>query len=347
MKLNLLDSRLKRKLVLFMFCAAFSLASYAQDDGLQFIGKVKQIEVKDYSVLGDETAFARKTEYYYTEDGILQSKFEYLPKLEEDMSEYRDNPDEYQNKEVFYSVIVNEFTEDNLIKKEFLNERSTHKDRIIYHFYDENGNDTLIATYSMDNVLIGEMKSSYDDHNRLVHWTEYDIDKDRVASTGSIAYELNSDGSVKSKLVDSVAWDKATPKFTVVYDEKGRVTERYHLNADKKKVYHYRARYAADHLTEQEMYEGGVLSVKYTFDTQGHDIKMEKFDRNGALVFVRESEYNDHSDMVHRKLFQAKGEITVNWDFSYEYDQKGNWIRKEEKENGMPYRVVKRKITYY
>lgn len=302
--------------------------------------------IKEYSTLADDPVFARRTDYHFKEDGRLISKFEYKNGIEDEQTAYKEDSTEYMNNEIFSSAEVHYFNASGNLLYSILNERATYKDRKVKHYLDEKGNDTLSESFDMKGNKINDFKRSFDEKGRMISWTEFDFKNNHVSSTGTITYK-EKDGKLVEMLLDSADHKKAVPKINIVVDAKGREIERFHYTKEKTKIPHYKKVYVGDHLKEYTIYKDGVVSVRYTHNEKGQMVKMEKLDITGKMVFNREAKYNAQGDMIYQSMTQSAGGIKVEWTYDYEYDQKGNWIKREEKENGRPYLQTRREFTYF
>ena len=321
--------------------------AYAQDEPVLFRGNVKSIEAREFSLILDVKKFSSLTEFYIREDGKLNAMYEYLSGNEQPRPEFRDNPEEHANTEIFTAVVISTFNEKAQLVHDYRNERSVGKDKMLKYYKDANGNDTLVETYSLLGKIWTELRQKFNEQNRMISWHETDIIKEITLSMGTVAYENHANGSIAKLNKDSVSWEKAVQPFSRVYDLKGRMTEEYHLDANKQKVYHFKASYGAEYPTMATVFKDNGSSIIYHFNTSGKMTKMTVMNKTGEQEFVRSSVYNEHGDIITRSLVQTRGNITVNWQFNYKYDLQGNWIIVEEKENGKTYRLVERVISYY
>ncbi len=331
--------------VLMMICG--SGISLAQVESSTYRGSVKKIEVREYSLAGGKQTFSSLFEFSFRTDGQLESSFEYIYGIDQPAPEYRDKPEEHDNGDVFSAVILNTYDAAGRVTRSYRNERSVSKDRILVYYRDAKGNDTLVETLSLDEKDIAVLKQKFDKNGRLIAWTESDLQNERTTSTGKASYETTPAGKLWKCNKDSVSWEKASEPFTRVYDDLGRMTEEYHLNADKEKVYHFQYVYGAKAIASLKHNKGVGGVINYLYDSEGRLTSMEKLNKLGEREFIREMTYNEKGDISESKMTQAKGNISVTWQYVYEYDLQGNWIRKEEKENNTSYRIVERIITYY
>lgn len=161
------------------------------------------------------------------------------------------------------------------------------------------------------------------------------IDGDRASNFKSIQYEYNPPpmvmpapaGQAKPKYDSRYAY-----KYKYKYDDKGNlIEEQMYFNSGKlylRYVYNYK-----DNHKEELVYESdGTLNQKYVFTL------------------------DDKGNEIEEHIYETKDNSVSNrYSYSYEFDSKGNWIKKTEskwttkdrKSQYEPYSVTYRTITYY
>lgn len=93
----------------------------------------------------------------------------------------------------------------------------------------------------------------------------------------------------------------------------------------------------------------GEPTGKYiqTYDEQNRFIKFETVDKAGTVTFTQEVKYNDKSK-VSELIFRDKdNKIAAANYFTYDYDQKGNWIRAIVKDGKNHVVIEERTYTYF
>ena len=184
------------------------------------------------------------------------------------------------------------------------------------------------ATYNQQgNKLRSE---SYDSKGNLDTITVYGyIDGGRVASFKSIRQEYNPPpGSV------ATAGSKSDPRyqhrFAFKYDEKKRLIEKTSFKST------------------------GEVWVRHVYKYNGNQREELLYTGDGSLRWRALSALDDKGNEV-KQTFEGEGAEPLKESFTYEFDSKGNWIKKttsrlvmkDGREQFEPYSVVFRTITYY
>lgn len=134
--------------------------------------------------------------------------------------------------------------------------------------------------------------------------------------------------------------------------------------------------YAGNNLTEAKFFDPDndtlLASVVYTYDQNGNRIKGQMFSsKNEPLQYV-EFIYSAEGFQEHMKRYSAQGKMTVLYDYindngnkvsehienfinktvtdnelKYEYDKKGNWIKRVYYRDNKPIWFTEREIRYY
>lgn len=90
---------------------------------------------------------------------------------------------------------------------------------------------------------------------------------------------------------------------------------------------------------------GSKREAIYKYNDKDSLIEMDEIYRGGSLVTTYD--YNDNGDKIARKSVDQAGKIQKNDLYKYEYDDKGNWLKKEEYSFASQDGYYVRKITYY
>ncbi|MCG8573806.1 MAG: hypothetical protein MI810_02885 [Flavobacteriales bacterium] len=334
------------KILLTIAFIFFSWCINAQQISRGLNGKVKEVVEKQFAFSNQEEVFSRKIESFYNDKGGLISKFEYKGKEDEDYSKVREDESTHWDEDIFLAVEKNQYNANGELIQKFQNHKLYTEDKVFRYFKDENGNDTLIEVRNSNDVLIERIRCFYDANGNLIRWEGFDLKREFVSTKGKVTYKFHDNGTLKERQVDSTIWKYAFPLTIHEYDDKGHLLESYHLNDSKEKIYHFKAEYVQGKLKKQTTYKSGRKNVVYTYNDQEEEISMEKF-KNDELVFKRTYQYNEEGDVIKMELKQVRGNMTILWDFEYEYDTQGNWVKKTEKENGTVFKISRRQIQYY
>jgi hypothetical protein len=93
----------------------------------------------------------------------------------------------------------------------------------------------------------------------------------------------------------------------------------------------------------------GEPTEKYTqtYDEQNRFVKFEAYKKDGSINFIQEVKYNEKSK-VSELIFKDKdNKITASNYFTYEYDEKGNWIKAVVKDDKNHVVIEERSYTYF
>jgi hypothetical protein len=192
--------------------------------------------------------------------------------------------------------------------------------------YDKHGN--LIQKYHfsvMSDTILQSMRScKYDCMNNKVEQIDRNYGPEFSLDPGSFGYNIKKE------------W-----RYT--YDESGHVAERlFFENNNKddgvKEVYTYDS---LDNLLETRFYRGGANTG---YETYVYDSKKNIVKKN-SVVLKGERTFNESITFV----YDDKNNIVKegDWTYQYEYDSKGNWIKKKFFRSDLKPYFIKRKIEYY
>lgn len=132
--------------------------------------------------------------------------------------------------------------------------------------------------------------------------------------------------------------------------------------------------YTGNNLTEVKLFSSDTLwrSLVYDYDQNGNRIKWQVFDHKNELYNYVDFVYNSEGFLEHWKRYDPQGEVTRLGDFilndkgdkisthnmnngqmtdweikKYEYDNKGNWIRRVYYRDNKPIWLSEREIKYH
>jgi hypothetical protein len=162
-------------------------------------------------------------------------------------------------------------------------------------YYNERGNFTRKAEYDYKGNLGEIVVYGY-------------IDGARVSSGKSIQHDYNPPPMVGGPAAGEVKI-KSDPryqtKFTFKYDEKKRLVERQLFRSD------------------------GELVLKHVYKYSGNEREEFVYNSDGLLSWHSLSVLNDKGVEIEETNFETKtGAISTKYSYAYEYDQKGNWIKR-------------------
>ena len=150
---------------------------------------------------------------------------------------------------------------------------------------------------------------------------------------------FSNDGTVKSREVNK-------------YNSKGKLIESKNYKGENL-FYTITTTYptANSEQTKKEMADGNFTTLNYfEYDDKKNLTLYKDMDSKGNLVSKTINTYNDKGDLILKRKYNDKGEEEEHnyMKYEYEYDSKGNWVKKTEfLFNGNTLDFSERKIEYY
>lgn len=136
--------------------------------------------------------------------------------------------------------------------------------------------------------------------------------------------------------------------YTYKTDERGRVIEETCVKTTQPTCNNYKLTYDRDGKILSNCVEGKTDNSceKYTYDKQGRITQIEllkdgKLDKKTIITY--DAQGNEHSI----KNFNAENVFQDEREYSYKYDDKGNWIQRIEYVNKFPRLMLEREISYH
>ena len=165
----------------------------------------------------------------------------------------------------------------------------------------------------------------------------YEKVQDRAGNLLSETFYM-PDGTVREKTVNG-------------HDDRGNVTLTRRYNYGDKLSSTYIKKYdEKNNLIVIKEYgsEGNMRSrtVK-TYDEQGNEIHTKRFDSQNRELFSTKYLYDERGNYKEIQRFDNKGNNVGETDYTTEYDEYGNWIRKTRYEEGLIGFIIERSIEYF
>jgi hypothetical protein len=140
------------------------------------------------------------------------------------------------------------------------------------------------------------------------------------------------------------------------YDDKGNLVEE--LIYDHRGIFSAKTTFKYDDngkRTESAYYGPNGLIWVRKYDTEGREFEATKYDGEGYIEYREVNAFEDNGNYFGRLTYTGDGILMKRERVSYEYDQKGNWIKrvlyecnaKNEKLPCKPQMVFYRFIKYY
>ena len=318
-------------------------------------GKVKSVSEKSYEIVGGDAVGNLKRENSATYDTDLE--FDKNQQLIAEKS-YLSNGKLYWSKTF-------EFKDRMLTHDEFLPNDVVYKTKYTF----EGDNNTIISkrdkagkqihrtvnTFEKGNLT---QKRVYDNNDQLIEHYTYKFDKAgnviqairqneyEIIYTDVFAYD-NKKNKVSEARLDKTG--KSTYKNVMTYKDSS-LTSSATLNAEGKQVSIEKRSYdKKGNIVNKSMedLENNMYSKEsYLYDAKGNLLQWILSEGNVKVQDIS-YQYDGHDNLVSVKRIDQNGNVQENKKYIYEYDEQGNWIRKNIINNDMPVFVLQRKIEYY
>ena len=201
--------------------------------------------------------------------------------------------------------------------------------------------------------------------------------KDSLLYTDTINY------SAKGERLERIFRNKEgalVKKILYRYDDNGRKIEEHHIKPDGSLEHNVTYKYdARGNCTEWASFSArGVLVGKqtfyydaknnntqevwwfladssrnqklvYTYNDKGQEVERKKYTLSDSLKYKDVSSYDYTGSLMKMERFDTGNNIVPGFSntYQYEYDKKGNWIKKEVQAKGKTGYLYLRKIEYY
>jgi hypothetical protein len=189
--------------------------------------------------------------------------------------------------------------------------------------YDANGNMIELSNYKTDGKVNSTIRSTYDANGKL-------IKEETLLGNGK---------------VDLVS--------TIKTDAKGNKIEQEDVRPMGNIIFNYKYYYKYDEkgqLTERIAYRGnGTFLFKYIFnyDDNGNRIEWIQQGPDSSVVGKVIYKYNEKNALSEQTEYNGSGSIKAIYTYSYEFDKKGNWIRRKKMQDGKVVEIKERDVKYY
>lgn len=198
-------------------------------------------------------------------------------------------------------------------------------------FYNKQGNQVEYNTYTSDGTLSNTWTNKYDEEGRLIESNsfgdfnlkqtfKYDEKGNLIESSDGYFYKYNEKGNMIEEYYDGFFQRKRT----FIYDEKGRKIE---MNSK----------------------DGLFSKMTYKYDKQENLIEESWYEMDGSLSEKRTYKYDEKRNITEMIIYIPDGNLYIERlsSYTYEYDDKGNWIKKIAFINGTPANLLIREYKYY
>ncbi len=210
-----------------------------------------------------------------------------------------------------------------------------------YEFtFDENGN--VINLLNQDGPTKHKETFEYDNEQEEI--TKYVYSYDGVEVDRIIKYSLNKDGLV-IKRVEYFGNGTLYKEDSFKYDAKGNETFSDNYGVQTTTTYNYNANNKINTKHSINNYKKG-LETEFKYDLAGKIIEEKRKNINGKLISRKTYEYENNLLIKEIQVFYENGNEYSAETTAYEYNAKGNWIKKTIKRNGILSDIEIRTINY-
>ncbi|UUC43968.1 hypothetical protein [Flavobacterium cerinum] len=237
--------------------------------------------------------------------------------------------------------------------------------------WDDNGNNTIITRRNPQGEQIEKTLNTFI-KNQRVEVRRFD-GKDNLTERTTYTFGSN----------DKVREEKGFQKETTVqyittytYDNNNNILTEQRLSPDYKRLYTINNKYTAKNLlletetlnkddkqeyseirtydakgnmTSNRVYDGFIDSKsieEFKYDTNNNMTERKEI-VNQEIITHQLLTYDNHNNVIVEKTIGRDGKLIVDRKTHFEYDKKGNWIKKTVSINGEAKFLVERTITYF
>lgn len=207
----------------------------------------------------------------------------------------------------------------NIIEENYYNSNGIlYSTRCIYT-YNNVGNNTEINEYISDGSLVIKMIFKYDKKGNIIESNTYNSDGKTII--GETTYKYDDKGNEIENKAYSINGDLFTKGLTEYY---GSTVENYTYGQ-----------------------HGDLYSkITYIIDDDGNNIEWKMENPDGSLNNRITSKYDD-GNLIESNHYNSDSSLKTKMIFKYNFDEKGNWIKKIDFDNEIPKYILERKYEYY
>lgn len=216
----------------------------------------------------------------------------------------------------------------------------------------------------------------YDSLGRTISRTMYSNRSGQAS--WSIQYSYDSAGNaVQSRRYQHKQGLTNMTNYVNTYDQQGRLIFRTAkdpegLEQPRSWVYTYDANgFITEQLVTDSLHPANGLKMRYLdrnwnalkqwdyvntkltyymeleYDSSGNKTAERLYHRRGHMVYAYHWKYSAKNELERFENCESSAHNCESWNYKYEYDAAGNWIKRIEYRNGKPRFVRERTLTYY
>jgi hypothetical protein len=168
-----------------------------------------------------------------------------------------------------------------------------------------------------------------------------------------IIYNYDNYGLKKEKLTYYLD-GKLREKEIYEYDSEGKIILEKTYNSEGKYTYRCDFKYENGNVIETKMFEFEYYANsfnyngKYTsnYDEYNNLVEINSYDFNNKLMYKRFYKYDNKLNIIEESYNDVQESDIRTTTYQFEFDSKGNWIRRIDFSNTIPEYIVEREIEY-
>jgi hypothetical protein len=205
-----------------------------------------------------------------------------------------------------------------LAQKITYNAQNNPNDKVAY-IYDSKGNVIQEDIYLASEYVQYKQINKYDKKNNKISEARYD-------KNSKLLYETVSKYAGKNLIKKYTTNDKGVVEYSedFTYDDKGNMLTQL--------IY--------------EKFENSKTLNTYAYDAKGNKTEWN-VTKDGKPFMKAVFSYDDKGNTTVISVTDPSGKEVDKREYTYEYDKKGNWIKKTVKLKGVPQFIAERQITYF
>jgi len=182
--------------------------------------------------------------------------------------------------------------------------------------------------YSANDSLAGKTIAKCDSKRNIIESNSYQPDG-KIVVRSNFKYDENSNRIEEiSEQIDDGIKQRTSNKFDIKGNIIDSKTESYPKNDS-------RGWFCISHETKK-------------YDVKGNNIEIVILDCvNGAMNRKTIQKFDDKGNIIEENNYNADGRLMYKYIYKFDYDKKGNWIKKIDYKNEVPEYITIREIEYY
>ncbi len=214
--------------------------------------------------------------------------------------------------------------------------------------YDKYGKQIEWYGYKSDGSLYIKYTYKYDEHGNSIeeNWSNSDGTL-KMSHTYEYKYDINGN------MVEKMQYDSDGSLFhtnTYQYDSNGNQIEvnQFDSYGNLDEIHFYNYDEHGNRIEEKLLNSAGIVYMRhiYKYDDSGNKIEWNSYTDdilNGKSTYS----YDENGNKIIEKRYGPNGELRSKKTYRYDYDERGNWIKKTIIEDDTAKTILERKYEYY